>query len=79
MATKTRKTRKRKQASRPLQPLVRRLRRALRDIRGQLDPHIGDRGEDLRQDPECFCPRCIAVRALSPNEASSATPDTKTL
>lgn len=46
---------------------VRALQRALRDIRDWIDPHIGERGEDVSQYPECFCIRCIAVRALRPN------------
>ena len=58
-----------------LQRNVRRLRRALREIRDQLEPHLGEDGEDVRQDTECFCPRCIAVRALSPNaELSDSRP-----
>jgi hypothetical protein len=36
---------------------------------------IGERGEDIAQDPECFCPRCIAVRALRPNDKLTDRPE----
>ena len=46
---------------------TRRLRKALREIRAQLDPHMDQWDNEIPQDPDCFCIRCIAVRALSPN------------
>lgn len=47
------------------EPTIRRLRKALRQIRAQLDPHTDDGDNEIKQDPECFCIRCIAVRALA--------------
>jgi len=46
------------------QKTVRALRRALREIRDGCRPHFDDYGGDMVQDSDCFCCRCIAVRAL---------------
>jgi len=53
-----------------LRRLVRLLRNELRCIVENHDPHTDADGNDIAQDYECFCSRCIAVRALrlKPND-----------
>lgn len=45
-----------------------RLGEGLREVRRVTEPHEDEWGKDIGQDPECFCARCIAVRALSPGQ-----------
>jgi len=47
-----------------LRRLVRSLRKELRCIVENYDAHSDVDGNDIAQDYECFCSRCIAVRAL---------------
>ncbi len=55
---------KRSETEVALKRLVRVLRNELRCIVENHDPHTDAEGNDIAQDYECFCSRCIAVRAL---------------
>ena len=50
---------------------VRFLRRELREIVKSVDPHMDEDGYDIDQDAECFCARCVAVRALKHREPNA--------
>ena len=43
---------------------VRRLRAALRYIRDQFDVHLDGDDNAVSDEHDCFCVRCVAVRAL---------------
>lgn len=49
---------------------IARLRRALREVRDNYAKHLDEHDNEIPHDPECFCARCIAVRALLPRYTS---------
>jgi hypothetical protein len=53
---------------------IARLRIALEEISKHDDPHTNGDGDEIDQDPTCFCPRCIAARALWLPNAESSEP-----
>lgn len=44
--------------------IVRSLRISLREIKNSFSAHEDEYGNEIDQEHDCFCARCIAVRAL---------------
>jgi hypothetical protein len=51
-----------------LEDRVKLLLNDLREIVSSSEPHRDEEGDDIEQDDECFCGRCIAVRSLNQND-----------